>query len=76
MTGRELILYILENHLEEEEIFKDDKITGLQTVSEAAQRFEVGRETVHSWIKLGYLDSVIIFGKIFIPENAVLKQHG
>ena len=27
MTGRELIIYILENHLEEEEIFKDDKIT-------------------------------------------------
>lgn len=73
MTGRELIIYILENHLEEEEIFKDDKITGLLTLSEAAERYEVGRETVYSWIKLGYLDSVIIFGRVLVPENATLK---
>ena len=37
MTGRELIVYILQNHLEDEPIVNDGKILGLLTVEEAAR---------------------------------------
>ena len=75
MTGRELIIHILKNGLENEDIFKDGKIVGLKTLSEVAERYGVGVETVRIWISLGRLDSVEIFGMIFVPANAILKQH-
>lgn len=49
MTGRALIIYILENNLENKEIFKDGKIVGFISVSEAASKFNVGVGTVKTW---------------------------
>lgn len=69
MTGRDLILYILENHLEDEEIFKDGKFIGFMTVAEAAIKFEVGFETVIAWYKLGMLPGIPIGSEFYIPAN-------
>lgn len=69
MTGRDLIIYILENHLEDEEFFKDGKIPGLLTYEEAAVKFGVGKETIIAWVKLGYLKSFEIYGRSYIPET-------
>ena len=73
MTGRDLIIYILENHLEDEELFKDGKIPGLMTYEEAAVKFGVGVDTIKAYIVLGYLNAVTIYGNHYIPENAELN---
>ena len=69
MTGRDLIIYISENHLEDEELFKDGKIPGLLTYEEAAIKFAVGKETIIAWVKLGYLKSFKIYGRSYISET-------
>lgn len=73
MTGRDLIIYILENHLEDEELFKDGKLPGLMTYEEAAVKFDVGKETIIAWVKNRYLKAVTIYGNHYIPENAELS---
>lgn len=55
MTGRQLILYILENNLEDELVFKDGKFIGFMSLEEAAVRFNVGVATVKAWVDLGVI---------------------
>lgn len=69
MTGKELILYILNNNLENEEVFKDGKIMGYITVEEAAAKFNVGVHTVYTWISRGCVDYILIGFKCFISDN-------
>lgn len=38
MTGRDLILYILENHLEDEQVFEEGNLLGFITIIEAAEK--------------------------------------
>ena len=70
MTGRDLIIYILENKLEDEPVITDDKMLGFMTVGEAACKFEVGVSTINLWIRLGYIPYIIIGGVSLIPGNA------
>ena len=70
MTGRELILYILQNHLEDEPIFKDDgSIVGFLTVDKAAIKANVGTETVYAWIERGLVPYILIGHRIFIRAD-------
>lgn len=46
MTGRDLIIYILENSLEDEPVFKDGKFIGFITDAEAAVRLKTGISTL------------------------------
>lgn len=70
MTGRDLILYILENHLEDDPIFDNGFILGLMTTNEAAVKFNVGVATIASWHTLGMLPGVKIGDSLYIPVNA------
>ena len=70
MTGRDLIIYILENHLENEPIYDNGKVLGFITPMEAAAKFGVGLETVLVWIHQGSLDFVRIGDRLYIPMNA------
>lgn len=70
MTGRELILYILANGLEEEPVFKDGRLLGYMTLLDAALQFDVGTATVISWINNGLLEGIEIDGTIHVPANA------
>lgn len=70
MTGRELIIYILENNLEDKLIFEDGRFLGFMTEMEAAIKFDVGLPTIQAWYKLGFLKGIIINDKILIPANA------
>ena len=63
----------MENHLEDEELFKDGKLPGLMTYEEAAVKFDVGKETIIAWVKNRYLKAVTIYGNHYIPENAELS---
>lgn len=73
MTGRDLIVYILVNGLEDEEIYKDGKVIGFMNADEAAAKFKVGEATILLWMQLGMLPGVMIGEVAYIPVNAQLK---
>lgn len=74
MTGRDLILYILNNNMENEAVFKDGRFLGFLSAAEYAELNDVGEETVRLWVNLGYLDAIIIYDEIYIPFNAKIKE--
>ena len=49
MTGKELILYILQNDLENTVVLEDGFFVGFMTEKEAAVKFGVGIATIRAW---------------------------
>lgn len=78
MTGRDLILYILQNGLEDEPVFdyKTHKFLGFMTISEAAVKFDVGVATVWVWIEQGWLSYIRLGDMIYIPANVKDPRGG
>ena len=70
MTGKDLIIYILENGLLDEPVFKDGRLLGFMTAMEAAIKFEVGVATIDLWVKMGSLDGIRLGDEIYIPADA------
>lgn len=70
MTGRDLIIYILENGLEDEPVVKDGKLIGFMSVADVAVAMEVSYPTVLVWANQGMLDSVHFGNKINIPISS------
>ena len=70
MTGKDLIMYILENNLENELLFDKTRVgqelLGFTTVMDAAIRFGVGVSTIQTWYKLGMIEGFEIGDTIFI----------
>lgn len=75
MTGRDLIVYILANGLENEPVFKDGRFIGFISAGEAAARLNVGVATVCVWIAQGRLDGVQIGDMFYIPADCELKME-
>lgn len=71
MTGKDLIIYILENNLENEPVFKDGKFLGFKTVTEVAEECGVGTETVRVWVQLDMIPSVFVSSVPIIPANYI-----
>lgn len=69
LTAKEWIVYILQNELEDEPLFKDGKLLGFMTIGEAAAKFDVGMATVWVWINNKDIPSMTIGNQIFIPAN-------
>ena len=69
MTGRDLIIYILQNGLEEEPIFKDGTIIGFVRVAKAAEKLNVGIETINVWCSADVLEHIKIGDQIYIFDN-------
>ena len=69
MTGRDLIIYILENGLEDEPVFKDGKFIGFITTGEAAVKCNVGIATILAWIKENKMNGVYVSEGLYIPGN-------
>jgi len=69
VTGRDLIIYILKNHLEDEPVFKDGVFVGFLTVDDAAEKMCVGPATVSTLTKLGMLDSIWVDGGTYIQAD-------
>lgn len=69
MTGRDLIVYILQNGLEDEPVFKNGKFIGFVTPDEVAVQTDVGTATVHTWIHQGRLPSEAVLEGIYIPAT-------
>ena len=70
MTGKEMILYILENNLEDSEIFKDGRFLDFLTVSEAAVKFNVGEATAKTWLEPRLLDGLQTGKVYYIPRTS------
>lgn len=70
MTGRELIIYIMENGLEDEPVFKDGSFIGFMTASEAAVKMNVGVATIYVWASQKRLDGVFVGDILHIPADA------
>ncbi len=58
MTGRELILYIVENHLEDFEMFDDNMLPKVMTVDETALKWGCGPSTVKALIDMGTVKGI------------------
>ena len=69
MTGRDLIIYIIQNGLENEPVYEDGKILGFMNELEAAVKFNVSTSTIRVWIGLKMLDGVLIGNVWYIPAN-------
>lgn len=70
MTGRDLILYILENNLENEPVVKDGIFIGFMSEEEAAAKFDVGVSTIRVYNTLKMLDGIEINGRLYFLRNA------
>lgn len=72
MNGRDLIIYILSNNLENKPVYENGKFLGLLTAEEAAIKFNVGTATIKAWFDFGMLDGVKLNDKIYIFPNSNL----
>lgn len=66
MTGRELIVYILENGLEDSEMFDDGII---MTADEKAAELATGVESVKVMRELGAIDGLKIGNTVFFLKR-------
>lgn len=67
MTGKEMMLYILQNDLMDKDIFAHDV---LMTEIEAAAKFEVGVGTIRTWFVLRKIGGICIGDSLFIFRGA------
>lgn len=74
MTGRDLIIYILSNNLENSPVFEDGTFLGFLTVAQVAGKMQVGEATVETWIKLNMIDHIQIGEVTYIPSSFELKS--
>lgn len=66
MTGRDLIVFILQNNLENIVVFNDGRIPGLMTVGEAAAKWHTGESTVKSLYVMDKIRGVTIGSDLYI----------
>ena len=69
MTGRELMMYILENHLEDELVIKDGIFVGFMSEEEAAVKFHVGVATIRAWYISGAINGMKIGDRLCFLRN-------
>lgn len=70
MLGRDLIVYIIQHHLENEEIYQDGKLLGFMSDVEAAEKFGVGIATIRVWVNQDRLKAILIGDKMYIPADS------
>ena len=63
MTGRDLIIYILQHNLEDKDIFKE---IGFMDEEEAAIKYGVGVATIRTSYMLGFLQGFMIDDKLYL----------
>lgn len=69
MTGRELIILILQNNMEDMVIFEDGKIPGLLTALEAAAKWNTGQYSVYAAYKNKQIRGVWIGDELYIYDG-------
>lgn len=69
MTGRDLIMYILQNNLENEVVIRDGIFIWLMTEEEAAVRYDVGVSMIRAWYACGMLSGTKIGDRLYFLRN-------
>lgn len=69
MTGREMIIYIMQNNLEDAIVLKDGFFTGFIDENEAAVKLGVGVETIKAWYALNWLSGIKIGEKLYFRKD-------
>ena len=69
MTGRDLIVFIMENRLEDEVIFENGDIPGFMTIDQAAEKWNVWTATVETFVKLKMVPYFTIGNAVYIPSD-------
>ena len=80
MTGKELILYILQNNLENTIVLEDGFFVGFMTEEETAVKFNVGVATVRAWyyckkIKGTQIGDSLYFRKDIADPRITIKME-
>ena len=71
MTGRELVIFIMENGLEDSKLFEDGTPgEGFHSMIEAAHKFDVGEATIQVWCERKLIPSIKLGNAYYIPKNA------
>lgn len=70
MTGRDLIIYIVQNHLEDAPIDENGRFLNLISTKEAAVKFNVGEATIRIWYQMKGIDGVMIGDTLYILPDA------
>ena len=71
MTGRDLIIYILQNDLLDKPVYENGSLLGFMTAIEAAAKFHVGLATIYIWASRNDIPSARIGEDLYIYANAV-----
>ena len=71
MTGREIIIFILENQLEDKSVFD----SCFESMDETAVRLGVGIATVDTLFSLGQIRGVVIGENTYILKGSVPVIH-
>lgn len=69
MTGKELILYILQNNLENVVVLEDGFFIGFMTESEAAVKFGVGIAQIRAWYYCDMLKGTQIGNSLYFLKD-------
>lgn len=69
MTGKELILYILQNNLEDTVVLKDGVFIGFMTEEDAAVKFGVGTATIRAWYYCDMLKGTQIGDSLYFLKD-------
>lgn len=69
MTGKELILYILQNNLEDTIVLQDGFFIGFMTEEEAAVKFNVGVETIRAWYNCRWINGTQIGDSLYFLKD-------
>ena len=73
MNGRELIIYILKNNLEDEEVFSEEFWARMPSPMTVAIKFNVGVATVDTWIANKQLEAIEFNGKTYVTPESLRK---
>lgn len=69
MTGRDLIVYILQHNLENEEVLKDGIFLNFMTVDQFAAQCNVGPATVLFWYGHGWIDGLKLGDTLYFTSD-------
>lgn len=76
MTGKDLIIYILQNDLVDKELFTEGRIPGFMTREEAAVKANVGLSTIDAWTRMKMIDYIFVVGGYYIPADFKNPMEG
>lgn len=77
ITGKDVVLYILSNNLEDKPVFTDGEIMGFYTIDKFAEMCGYGIETVKAKIQMGQIKGAISIGDTYLIANHeyVVKEY-